>query len=229
MTVRNRLASLAVGLPLLALAGIPADAQQSAGRADAEYMTRAMTAAPPDIARDATIIRMVNGATQTLKIGTNEFTCMIANNGPMCAAPIGMEWVRAWQTHTPPPNKLGFIYMINGDAGMSNTDPWANRLVTAGPHVMMVGLPVIKMSFSRTPDPDRTNPYVMWSGTPYEHVMLPLNPANRHLAEDLRDAARLLNEAANNISDPSLIQTSHEMRSDANVLLANLSRLAPSL
>jgi len=233
MTVRNKLASLAIGLPLLAFAGIPADAQQSAGGADAEYMARAMAAAPSDIVRDATIVRMVNGAMQTLKIGTNEFTCMVANNGPMCAAPIGMEWAHAWQTRAPPPNKLGFIYMLNGDRGMSNTDPWAtrplpgNHWVMTGPHVMMVGLPVMKMSFPRMPDPDRTNPYVMWSGTLYEHVMLPLNPANLHLVKDLRDAARLLNEAANNISDPSLIQTSREMRSDANILLANLSNLAP--
>ena len=228
MAVRNKLTSLAIGLPLLALA-IAAHAQQPARGADAEYVAKAMTAGPPDVAHDATIVRMGSGV-QTLKVGTNEYTCMAANIGPMCMAPIATEWAYAWQTHTPPPNKLGFIYMLNGDAGMSSTDPWAtkpapgNHWIKTGPHVMMVGLPVKKMSFPRTPDPDPTNPYVMWSGTPYEHLVLPLNP-NPKLADELRDAAHLLNEAANNTSDPLLIQTSQEMRDDAEVLLANISEL----
>jgi hypothetical protein len=116
MSVRAKFAGLAIGLPLLALAGI-ADAQQPAGGANAEYTAKAMTAAPPDIARDATIVRMVNGTKQTVKKGTNEFTCMVANTGPMCMAPIAMEWAHAWQTRTPPPDKLGFICMLNGTRG----------------------------------------------------------------------------------------------------------------
>jgi hypothetical protein len=180
MPVRDKLAALAIGLPLLALASV-GDAQQAPGGADAEYTARAMTAAPPDIAHDAAIVRMVNGTVQTLKKGTNEFTCMVAKAGAMCMAPIAMEWAHAWETHTPPPDKLGFIYMLNGDMGMSNTDPWAtkqapgNHWVKTGPHVMIVGLDVKKMTgFPRTTDPDPTKPYVMWSGTPYEHVMLPV-------------------------------------------------------
>ena len=182
MPARNTFANLAIGLPLLALASV-AHAQQPAGGTDAEYMARAMTAAPPEIVQNATIVRTVNGAMQTLKKGTNEFTCMVANTGPMCMAPTAMDWVRAWQTHTPPPGKLGFIYMLNGDTGMSNTDPWAtiqkpgNHWVKTGPHVMVVGSGVKKMAgFPRRPDPDPTKPYVMWPGTPYEHLMLPVNP-----------------------------------------------------
>jgi hypothetical protein len=116
----------------------------------------------------------------TVKKGT-EFTCMVANTGPMCMAPIGMEWARAWQAHTAPPDRLEFIYMLDGDNGMSNTDPWAtkptpgNPWVKTGALIMMVGSPVEKMAgFPRTPDPDPTKPYVMWSGTPYEHIMIPI-------------------------------------------------------
>jgi hypothetical protein len=185
MTVHDTLAAFAIGLPLLALAGV-VDAQQPTGGPDAEYMARAMTAASPDIANDATIVRMANGGMQTVRKGTNEYTCMATNAGPMCMGPIAMEWAHAWQNHTPPPYQLGFIYMLNGDAGMSNTDPWAtkpapgNHWVKTGPHVMMVGLAVKKMTgFPRRPDPDPTRPYVMWSGTPYEHVMLPLNTNSR--------------------------------------------------
>jgi hypothetical protein len=140
-----------------------------------------MTAAPPEVAHDATIVRMISGSVQTLKKGDNEYTCMVGNAGPMCMGPIAMEWVQAWQNHTLPPNQLGFIYMLNGDTGRSDTDPWAtkpapgNHWVRTGPHVMMVGLPVKRMTFPRTPDPDPTKPYVVWSGTLYEHVVLPLS------------------------------------------------------
>jgi hypothetical protein len=230
MTIRDKLARLAIGLPLLALAGFTPDVQQPVGGVDAEYVARAMTAAPLSIARDAAIIRIANGAVQPLRIGTNEFTCMVASTGPMCMAPLAKAWVLAWQTHTAPPNKLGFIYALNGDTGISNTDPWAtkpapgNHWVETGSYIMMVGLPVKRMGFPRAPDPDPTMPYVRWSDTPYEHVVIPLNAANPKLAAELRDAARALDEAANNVSD---LQTSREMRADAELLLANLPEIAP--
>ena len=31
---------------------------------------------------------------------------------------------------SPPPDKVGFIYMLNGDNGASNTDPWATKAET---------------------------------------------------------------------------------------------------
>ncbi len=184
MPTIDKLAAAAIGLSLLAFVGV-ADAQQPSGGPDVEYTASAMTAAPPEVAHEATIVRMVSGAMQTVKKGTNEYTCMVETAGPICMGPIALEWVRAWHNHTSPPKALGFIYMLNGDTGMSNTDPWAtkpapgNHWVKTGPHVMVVGLAVKKMAFSRTPDPDPTKPYVMWSGTPYEHVMLPLNLSSR--------------------------------------------------
>jgi hypothetical protein len=65
----------------------------------------------------------------------------------MCLDPNAMEWVQALQTHAPPPDKVGFVYMLNGDTGASNTDPWAtkpepdNHWVQTGSHVMIVGTP----------------------------------------------------------------------------------------
>jgi hypothetical protein len=175
----HKLASLAISLLLLVLGGTAADTQQLAGGADAEYTARAMTAGPADVVQGATIVRTVNGATETVKKGTNEYTCTVTNIGPMCMGPIAVEWVHAWQTHTPPPDKLGFIYMLSGDTGASNTDPWAvkqepgNHWVKTGPHIMAVGPQVKKMlGFPRMPD--LTRPYVTWSGTPYEHLVLPV-------------------------------------------------------
>ncbi len=92
-----------------------------------------------------------------------------------------MEWAHAWQTHAPPPDKVGFIYMLNGDTGASNTDPWAtksepgNHWIKTGAHVMIVGPAAKTMAgYPRTADADPTKPYVMWPGSPYEHLMLPV-------------------------------------------------------
>jgi hypothetical protein len=176
----RRASSLAIGVPLLALAGI-AYAQQSVTETDAQYTAKVMTAAPPQIVQGATIVRMVNGTMKTLQKGTNGFTCMEESGTPMCMDPNAMEWADAWQSHKPAPDKTGFIYMLNGDTGASNTDPWAvksepgNHWIKTGAHVMIVGPAAKSMAgYPRTPDPDPTKPYVMWPGTPYEHLMLPV-------------------------------------------------------
>jgi hypothetical protein len=179
MHARHIFVNLAIGLPLIVIAG-KADAQPAAAT-DAEYTATVMTAAPPQIVRDATIVRTVNGAMHTLKKGTNDFTCMENNGTPMCMDPNAMEWAHAWQTHAPPPDKIGFIYMLNGDTGASNTDPWAtksepgNHWIKTGAHVMIVGPAAKTMAgYPRTADADPTKPYVMWPGSPYEHLMLPV-------------------------------------------------------
>jgi hypothetical protein len=180
MPGRNVSLGFVVALPLF-LGGNSTEAQQAAPASDADYIKMVMTAAPEQLVRDATIVRMQSGSMQTLKQGTNEFTCMVANEVPMCADPAAMEWAHAWQTHSPPPDKVGFMYMLNGDNGGSNTDPWAtkpepgNHWIKTGAHVMIVGPPAKTMTgYPRTADPDPTKPYVMWPGTPYEHLMLPV-------------------------------------------------------
>ena len=82
----------------------------------------------------------------------------------------------------PTPQKLGFIYMLRGDNGASNTDPYAteekpdNNWVTTGSHVMIVGADAkaLLQAYPRDPKPDPHKPYVMWAGSPYEHLMLPV-------------------------------------------------------
>ena len=82
----------------------------------------------------------------------------------------------------PAPQQLGFIYMLKGDGGASNTDPYAsgetpdNNWVVTGPHVMVVGAAAKDMlkGYPREAKADPKKPYVMWPGTPYEHLMLPV-------------------------------------------------------
>jgi hypothetical protein len=82
----------------------------------------------------------------------------------------------------PAPQKLGFIYMLRGDNGASNTDPYAtgptsdNNWIKTGPHVMIVGAEAKNMmqSYPREAKADPDKPYVMWADSPYEHIMLPV-------------------------------------------------------
>lgn len=176
MFIRQILAGFAFGVPLLAVVG-GANAQQTP---DAAYMKKLTSAAPAQIVRDAAIARMDNGRMQTVKQGSNGFTCMMLGPTPMCADANAMAWAHARATHAAPPDKVGFIYMLAGDAGASNTDPFAtkqepgNHWVKTGPHVMIVGPASTQMvSYPSSADPNIKEPYVMWPGTPYAHLMLP--------------------------------------------------------
>ena len=174
--------ALAVACAVMSSIGV-AHAQQSPPTpvSDEDDMKRVMLAAPSQIVAEATVVRMQNGAMQTLKQGTNQWTCMEANGVPMCLDPNAMEWAHAWQTRGPATDKTGFIYMLAGDTGASNTDPYAtektadNHWIQTGSHVMIVGAAAKTMSgYPRTTDPDPTKPYVMWPGSPYEHLMIPV-------------------------------------------------------
>ena len=100
--------------------------------------------------------------------------CLVDTDGtPMCADSNAMEWSHAQAIHAPPPNRIGFIYMLAGDTGAGNTDPFAskpeagNHWIRTGPHVMIVGPAAGTMAgYPRIPDPDTTQPYVMWPGMP---------------------------------------------------------------
>ncbi len=181
MYMRHAVASLALAALVAAPVGAAQARQQSP---DAAYMKLIRRAAPPQVVRNATIVRMDDGKMQTLKQGTNGFTCMTLKDGtPMCADANAMAWGQARLDHKPPPDTIGFIYMLAGDHGTSNTDPYAtkpepgNHWVQDGPHVMIVGGAVKEMiaGYPATPDPNIKEPYVMWPGTPYQHLMLPVS------------------------------------------------------
>ena len=148
------------------------------------YLAKVKTAAPEQIVSKATIVMMQDGKPRSLQNGTNGFTCLISPDGtPLCADDNGMEWSKAVASKSEPPNKIGFIYMLAGDTGTSNHDPHQRashqHWVQTGPHVMVVGPRVKEMvGYPRTADvADPTQPYVMFPGTPYEHLMLPVTAA----------------------------------------------------
>jgi hypothetical protein len=167
---------------LAVVAGGVAWAQEANGP-DSAYVAKVMAGAPAAVVQNATIVQMQEGGgMRTLQRGTNGFTCMmIDSNTPMCADRNAMLWAQALMGHTAPPNTVGFVYMMAGDNGASNTDPYArtqtpdNHWVKTGPHVMLVGPSVKTMGYPMTADPDPSKPYVMWANTPYAHLMIPVS------------------------------------------------------
>ena len=155
---------------------------------DAQLIASAMAAAPAKIGAEATIVAMnEKGEMRTLRKGTNGFTCMPDNPetpgpDPMCADKASMEWVHAMMAHQPPPaGKVGFMYMLAGGTDASNTDPYAtkptasNHWIKTGPHIMILGADAsFYDAYPKNPDPDTSQPYVMWAGTPYQHLMAPV-------------------------------------------------------
>ena len=158
-------------------------AQPMGAMSDSDYIAKVMSAAPASVVKGAMIVQMQkDGTMRTLQTGSNGFTCMVAGaNDAMCLDNNAMQWAHAWMTHTTPPDSVGFVYMLAGDNGASNTDPYAtapgdgNHWVKTGPHVMIVGPSAKTMGYPATADADPTKPYVMWAGTLYAHLMIPVS------------------------------------------------------
>jgi hypothetical protein len=154
---------------------------------DAALIASAMSAAPAAVGRDATIVAMrPDGTMRTVRRGRGGFTCMADNPAtpgpdPMCMDENAMGWAMAWIGHrTPPPNAVGLMYMLAGGTDASNTDPYSERprrgdpWVHTGPHVMVVGSDSLLRNYPSGPGPNTSHPYVMWAGTPYAHLMIPV-------------------------------------------------------
>lgn len=147
---------------------------------DPAFIAKAISAAPADIGKDATIIRLEQGFKATpVRSGTNIWTCSISPDGtPWCTDAAGLEWFKAISTKAEPPNETGFVYMLAGDMGTSNHDPYAtdkSHWVQTGPHVMIVGAAAQTMAgnYPNALDANPANPYVMFPGTKYQHLMFP--------------------------------------------------------
>lgn len=183
----------ALGLTLMLLPGT-ATAQAGAQPMSvdrAEMISDAESAGPPEITGEATIVtwpEMEGGEPTVLREGTNEWTCfasspgaqMAAKHDPMCADEAGLEFLTAFaEQREPEADHVSVIYMFQGDAGASNTDPFAteetpdNDWVQAGPHVMVVS-PDPALLEGISTDPESGGPWLMWSGTPWAHVMVPV-------------------------------------------------------
>jgi hypothetical protein len=152
---------------------------------DKEAMIKdALSAAPPAIANGATVM---DWEMNELKQGDNGWTCFPTNPhltgyAPMCHDAVWMEWADAYLNKKDyQGGKFGISYMLAGDEGASNIDPFAteatedNQWVVEGPHLMIL-VPDPAMLEGLSTDPYHGGPYVMWKGTPYVHIMVPIAP-----------------------------------------------------
>ena len=160
----------------------------AAEMSDEEIIASAEKAAPASVGKDATIIAMDEQMkVRVVREGTNGFTCMPDNpqspgTDPMCLDKGGLEWAKAWMAHeNPPEGVIGLGYMLMGGSDASNTDPHAmepaagGQWVDTGPHLMLFNVGAMGEAYPKQGDsPDTKVPYVMWAGTPYEHLMIPV-------------------------------------------------------
>ena len=166
-------------------------AQPTAAAAAVDHkdpVASAMAAAPASIADGAVIVAAnPDGTMKVLREGKNGWTCMPDNpntpgKDPMCMDANALKWAEAWIAHkTPPANNVGLMYMLAGGSDASNMDPFGTKpaegheWVETGPHVMVVGSDSLNALYPSSPKPDTSKPYVMFGGTPYAHVMMPVN------------------------------------------------------
>ena len=150
------------------------------------------TSAPDFIGNFATVI---SASGEVLREGSNGWTCLpfIAmpkmgfktknEAAPACADQNAMAWANAYLSQTEP--KLendGWIWMLHGDTGVDNfrrysegdeknTDP--KDWIYSGAHLMLMPKDPNSLG-SQTTDFTTGAPYVMMKGTPYVHLMIPV-------------------------------------------------------
>ena len=150
------------------------------------------TSAPDFIGNFATVI---SASGEVLREGSNGWTCLpfIAmpkmgfktknEAAPACADQNAMAWANAYLSQTEP--KLendGWIWMLHGDTGVDNFRPYSEGdekntdpkdWIYSGAHLMLMPKDPNSLG-SQSTDFTTGAPYVMMKGTPYVHLMIPV-------------------------------------------------------
>ena len=148
-----------------------------------DKIARSMLAAPESISVGATIMD-VDGT--MLREGDNGWTCfpgvglIPGDKHPMCADAVWMKWMSTAGAGEPfETDEVGYSYMLAGDAMVNNNDPTATDpndggvWIKEGPHLMLL-MPTSMSIEHLNHDPHAGGPYVMWGGTPLQHIMVPV-------------------------------------------------------
>lgn len=144
---------------------------------------RAMEAAPASVAQEATIL---DAQGNLLREGANGWTCLSeiapGYGYPMCGDEVWLKFREALLSQSDfSTDRVGLSYMLAGDAEVNNADPYDESKdedevwVKEGPHLMII-VPDPSMLEGVSSDPHNGGPYVMWGGTPYAHIMMPVGP-----------------------------------------------------
>lgn len=165
------------------------------GQDDADAAAKiesAMSAAPAAISGDATILDNdldADGKFVVLREGSNGWYCSPDALGtpgpdPWCYDQAWLDWSYAFVAgEAPKTAALGLSYMLQGGSDASNTDPFAtepapgDEWMTSPSHVMFILPGEIDQSILST-DHRSGEPWIMWAGTPFEHIMMPVAEAD---------------------------------------------------
>jgi hypothetical protein len=159
-------------------------------------ISQALHAAPTSIASGAGVARMdAKGNMTQLRPGSNGWTCLAHQQDPLhpdtiehhpaCFDKYGLEWAEDYAAgRKPNPQHVGYSYMLQGGSSWSNTDPAADKLapgqkdfIRMPPHIMILNAALANTSGFPSGEaiPDTHKPFVMFGGTPYALLIIPLS------------------------------------------------------
>jgi hypothetical protein len=153
-----------------------------------DKIANALSAGPTWIREGAAVIDWpteAGGEVSELRPGTNGWTCITDNpgsptNDPMCLDAQWVEWLTAYLAGEEPEiTAVGFAYMLQGGSDTNNADPTLTEPPAGGewvispPHVMILSPDPLNLSL-HSDDHHSGSHWVMFGGTPYEHVMIPI-------------------------------------------------------
>jgi hypothetical protein len=183
-------AVLLIGIPTLTAAiTLPLQPAFGEGGARRDVVRHAAenaaeSAAPASLSKHATIM---DRAGNVIRQGTNGWMCIPDNpdtpgTDPMC---MNEPWVGFGEAvknkRSPTYTQVGIAYMLQGDRPVSNTDPYAKEpkpgedwVEGLGAHIMVL-VPDQASLKNLSTDSKNGGPWVMWAGTPYAHIMIPID------------------------------------------------------
>ena len=176
-----------IGSVLTALPVLPAFGEGGARRDVVRHAAEASgaeQAAPLSLAKNATIMSRDG---RIVRKGSNGWICLPDNPDTKGTDSICMDepwnnFLEALKNKSKPTiTQVGIAYMLQGDRPVSNTDPYATEprpgddwVEGLGAHVMII-LPDTKALGKLSTDSKNGGPWVMWHGTPFAHIMVPID------------------------------------------------------
>lgn len=180
-------------LSMLLIAPFAIEAINSEGNS-VEWEIKTYTSAAPDFIGDFATV--VGASGEILREGSNGWTCLpfipmpkmgfkTANEAaPACADANAVAWANAYIAQSKPEiENDGWIWMKHGDTGVDNFRPYSEGdkdntdpedWIYSGSHLMLMPKDPASLEGVST-DFTTGAPYVMMQGTPFVHLMIPLD------------------------------------------------------
>ncbi len=159
----------------------------------AKWQIWAYSSAAPDFIGNFATVKDGNG--NVLREGTNGWVCLpfmpMPEEGfksphqanPACADKASLAWVDAYMNQTEPKMESdGWMWMLHGDTGVDNFRAYSEgdregsnpiHFIESGPHLMLMPKDPDSLE-GQTTEFTTGAPYVMFKGTPYVHLMIPV-------------------------------------------------------